>query len=222
MIVAPPTPFSYTNIGVEEIIMNINITDNGMKKSSNPNWGIVLLRKIPNVIEILTNAFAIIGYVMLTVTILAATLSRYVFQSPLTWTVALSRLVFIWVVLLGVSTAERENAHFKINIFVERFPCSLKVFIKLLADLIVIATLIILFFISLPYVHQGSDQVDPVIRISFNYFYISLPIGVILTLFARLQKIWHRIREISNFSQLKIAHIRDKEQIAHQVKKEGK
>jgi len=202
--------------------MSTNIPDNGLKRSSNLNWGIVLLRKTSNVIEILTDVLAIIGYVIITVTILAASLSRYVFQSPLVWTVEVSRVVFVWVVLLGVSTAEREDAHFQINIFVELFPRSVKVVVKLLSDLVVIASLIILFFISLPYVHQGSRGILPALQLTYNYVFISLSIGVVLTLLVRLQKVWYHIQEITNFSPSKIEHIWDMEQIAPRVKSEGK
>jgi len=202
--------------------MSINIPANGLKRSNNLNWGKVLLRKTSNVIEILTDALTIIGYVIITVTILAASLSRYVFLSPLVWTVEIARLVFIWVVLLGVSTTEREDAHFQINTFVERFPRSVKVVVKLFADLVVIASLIILFFISLPYVHQGSRGISPVLQLPLSYVYISLPIGVVLTLLVRLQKLWYHIHEITNFSPSKIKHICDAEQIAHRVKSEGK
>ncbi len=42
---------------------------------------------------------------------------RYVFNNSLTWSEELARYIYIWQIWLGVSLAQRENAHIKVEIF---------------------------------------------------------------------------------------------------------
>jgi C4-dicarboxylate transporter DctQ subunit len=179
---------------------------NKKKRSINLNWCILLLQKILNSIDILTEALVIVGVVVITLTVFLAVLSRYVFVSPIVWTIEIARFFFVWIVLLGVSITERYEAHFRVTTFVDTLSQSVRIFVNLLADLVVIITLIILFFISLPYVEQGSRGISPVLQMPLNYLFISLPIGVVLALLSRLRKVGHYIYEIRNSGMSQTKH----------------
>jgi len=175
---------------------------NKKKRSINLNRGILLLQKILNLIDIITEVLVIIGVVVISLTVFLAVLSRYVFVSPIVWTIEIARFFFIWIVLLGVSITERYEAHFRVTTFVDSLSQSVRIYVNLLADLVVIITLVILFFISLPYVEQGSRGISPVLQLPLNYIFISLPVGAVLALIARLRKVWHYIHEIRNSGML--------------------
>jgi len=190
---------------------------NKKKRSINLNWGILLLQKILNLIDILTEALVILCLVVITLTVFLAALSRYVFVSPIAWTIEIARFFFIWMVLLGVSITEKYEAHFRVTTFVDSLSQSVRISVNLLADLVVIITLIILFFTSLPYVEQGSRGISPVLQLPLNYVFISLPIGVVLALLSRLRKVWNYIHEIrtSGMSQTKHTPTPNFEQIEY-------
>lgn len=179
---------------------------NKNKSSINLNWVILLLQKILNLIDILTEVLVIIGVVVITLTVFLAVLSRYVFVTPIAWTIEISRFFFIWVVLLGVSITERYEAHFRVTTFVDTLPQLARISVNLLADLVVIITLIILFFISLPYVEQGSRGISPILQLPLNYVFISLPIGIVLALLSRLRKVGHYIHEVRNSGMSQAKH----------------
>jgi TRAP-type C4-dicarboxylate transport system permease small subunit len=175
-----------------------------MKRKNNLKQIVLLLQRFLNSIDILTQLIEILALVVITITVFLGVLSRYVFTNPIVWTVEISRFLFIWITLLGISITERNEAHFRVTAFVDFLPQKTQVFVNLLADLIVIIILIILFFISLLYVQQGSRGLSPVLELPLNYFYISLPIGVVLALFPRLRKTCNSFLKIKNFNKSEV------------------
>ena len=195
----------------------MNMNNMNKKRSINLNWILLLLQKILNLIDILTDVLVILGLVAITLIVFVEVLARYVFMSPISWSIEIVRLFFVWTILLGVSITERFDAHFRVTAFVDFLPKKVGIFVNLLAELVVIITLIILFFISLSYVEQGSRGISTVLQIPLNYLYVSLPIGIVLALCSRLRKVWNSFRGIRNFSrsEVKVISTPRLEQIDH-------
>ena len=67
---------------------------------------------------------------LLLLIVLAQIVSRYAFNSSLSWTEEASRYLMIWGVLLGVSLSYLNGYLISIETFVKRFPASVKKVIR--------------------------------------------------------------------------------------------
>ena len=95
--------------------------------------------------------------VVTTLIIFVQVIMRSVFNSSLTWSEELTRYIFIWQIWMGVSIAQKDKAHIKVEI--------LKSFVKnqkFLAVVDVIATILLIAF-NIFLVTSGIDLVQQMI-----------------------------------------------------------
>lgn len=124
--------------------------------------------------------------VFTTLVVFAQVIMRSIFNSSLTWSEELTRYIFIWQIWLGVSIAQRDKAHIKVellNTFVKNE--------KVRAVVDIFATLILIAF-NIFLVAKGSELVQQMIqrgnvsgamRLPMYYVYAALPVSsFILTL----------------------------------------
>ena len=65
----------------------MNMNNMNKKRSINLNWILLLLQKILNLIDILTDVLIILGLVAITLIVFVEVLARYVFMSPISWSI---------------------------------------------------------------------------------------------------------------------------------------
>ena len=124
--------------------------------------------------------------VFTTLVVFAQVIMRSIFNSSLTWSEELTRYIFIWQIWLGVSIAQRDKAHIKVELF-NSFVKNEKV--RAVVD--IFATLILIAF-NIFLVAKGSELVQQMIqrgnvsgamRLPMYYVYAALPVSsFILTL----------------------------------------
>ena len=118
--------------------------------------------------------------VLTTLIIFVQVIMRSVFNSSLTWSEELTRYIFIWQIWMGVSIAQKDKAHIKVEI--------LKSFVKnqkVIAVVDVIATILLIAF-NIFLVTSGIDLVQQMItrgnvssamRLPMWIVYIVLPLA---------------------------------------------
>jgi TRAP-type C4-dicarboxylate transport system permease small subunit len=113
-----------------------------------------LFRKICNHFEEIFGA--LILAVMVSVAF-ANVVTRYAIIYPLAWTEEITVSMFVWIVLLGVSTAFRKNAHLSMTFVYDFMPLPLKKISFLIAN-----AMCLVFFALLAWLGsiQVLDEVD--------------------------------------------------------------
>lgn len=104
-------------------------------------------------------------------------LGRFVFQSPATWSEALTRLALVWMVLLGISVALRKGALVAIDLARDATTGGLRRSIEattLISCLILFATL---FWFGIATAQRVRMQEMAGIEISMAWGYAAIPIG---------------------------------------------
>lgn len=132
------------------------------------------------------------GFLMLLTTIVVvflAVLGRYVFAIPLPWTEEVARFAFIWLAFIGLSVAERHNAHFRISYFVDRLPDRPKSWIFVFNELVVFSVLATLLVEGIRFSAMGMQGLSSVMELPLHYIYMALPIAVCLTIVNRSRRI---------------------------------
>jgi TRAP-type C4-dicarboxylate transport system permease small subunit len=132
-----------------------------------------LIEKYEKALDWLTSGIL----VALLLIVLAQIVSRYLFNSSLSWTEEAARYLMIWGVLLGVSLSYLNGYLIAIETFVDRFPASVRKVVQ------VANKLLSLFFTGLLTVYGvnlcilGTQMEAPSLEISYLWIYLAVPIG---------------------------------------------
>ncbi len=112
--------------------------------------------------------------------VIVSVILRYLFFTGIDWGEEATRYLMIWMGFLATSLALRKGAH----VGVEMLRAALPSFVRRVIT--TIAVLSILFFIALV-IYQGSilvvqvaDKESIVLPVSMAWFYLSIPVGMLL------------------------------------------
>ena len=122
---------------------------------------------------------------------------RVVFTSPITWSEELARIMFIWVVFLGLSYSTLHDNHIRIT-FVNNVLFKGKAG-DVLNSLIYVVTLIIfiwLFIVGIQYVEYCSVTRTPALQLPRSWFVSILPISGFLMVVRTGYKLGVSIRNL--------------------------
>ena len=103
------------------------------------------LKKIGKVYNALEERILVLGLVASTVIIFMQVIFRYVINQSISWSEEFCRYLFVWIIWLGTSIAEREHGHLCIEIVSSKLKGKARLFQSLLVKVLVLAMCI--FFI---------------------------------------------------------------------------
>lgn len=123
------------------------------------------------------NLIAFSALTVLLGSVLWGVLTRYVTESPAVWTTELSGIMFTWVVYIGAMTAMRDNRHIRVTLLVDLLPDMAQTITKKAGDIITIAFLAYVTYLSFVMMQQGATRPSPVLRIPFSFVYLATTIS---------------------------------------------
>ncbi len=128
--------------------------------------------------------WAAAGLVLLiTFTVLAQIVMRYVLARPNPWTEELSRFAFIWLSALGAAMATRRGAHFVFESAVQSLPPRAAAVVALLVRTLVAAMLVGLAVTGVRLVVLLRAERSAALEVPMALVYASLPVAAALMLF---------------------------------------
>jgi len=108
---------------------------------------------------------------------------RFVLNYSYAWAEELSRVLFIWLVLLGAGLGSIDREHVAVTYFQDKAPASLR---KLFALLCIAVIYIVCVCILLGFRDQlsGFTSATPMLQIPRTVLYSAMPVMAVLTLIA--------------------------------------
>lgn len=102
------------------------------------------MKKIINLYNKFEEIFLVVLLVIMVVLIFVQVVMRYCFNSSLSWSEELARILFIWVSWIGISLGQKKGEHIKITMVTDKLKGSAKRFVLLLADVCTFVILAVL------------------------------------------------------------------------------
>ena len=102
------------------------------------------MKKIVNVYNKFEEIFLVILLLVMVVLIFVQVVMRYCFNSSLSWSEELARILFIWVSWIGISLGQKKGEHIKITMVTDKLKGNAKKAILVLSDICTLAILGIL------------------------------------------------------------------------------
>ncbi|TVQ37099.1 MAG: TRAP transporter small permease [Spirochaetaceae bacterium] len=116
---------------------------------------------------------------LMTVSVLAGVLFRYVFRSPIGWTEEISRYLMIWAATLAVSMGVKHNEHIGITVLMDSITNRIvKTALLVIIDLLVLGFLVVMVWFSIHMVSEARYQVTQSFRASMFLPTLSIPLAM--------------------------------------------
>ncbi|WP_169313429.1 TRAP transporter small permease [Treponema primitia] len=118
----------------------------------------------------------IIGAVMITAVLLQIAF-RYLPFSGMTWTEELGRLTFVWFCLLSTAVTFVKGQHLAIDYFYLKWNKTVQTIMTYVSWLLILTFSGVVSFQGFKLLEMVGKQRSPVLRLSFFWFYLSVPVG---------------------------------------------
>jgi len=120
----------------------------------------------------------IIGIIMflITVIIFAQVVSRYIFNSPFTWSEEMARYLVIWMVFIGMPVGVRDSTHLALGLnLLTKLPRLLKFLTEILLDLIILFLFIYITKYGYLFSIKSVTSMAMTVPMSLSFVYIAVP-----------------------------------------------
>ncbi len=151
-----------------------------------------MARALSQVVE----GLLLVMMVVLCADVFLGVFSRYVMARTFTWYDEIARLLFVWIVFLGAAVGVRRSAHFRLHLLVDRFPPGLRRVAHVVGVLVVMGFGLLLIQQGWKLVELGQFQRTPVMGLSKQYVYLSVPAGGVLIILYSLPHLWRALRGV--------------------------
>lgn len=112
-------------------------------------------------INALTRWLTVIGFALLFVCVMMQIIWRYILEIPLPWSDEAARYLLVWVSLLAIALAFRDDSHIKLDYFVLKFAPPVRHGIWILFNLITLSFLALLLIYGVPNAILGKFTHSP-------------------------------------------------------------
>ena len=102
--------------------------------------------------------------------------------SPSSWTDETSRLLFVWMGVLGCHLAQRENIHVRIDAILLSLPKKIQLFIEAFINVVMIGLLGMIFYYSISIVQRKSFTPLVTLGIGESWLYAAMFLWTALTI----------------------------------------
>ena len=146
----------------------------------------------------------IVFLVMTIIIVLFQVFNRFWFNLPAPWTEEISRYIFVWLCILGITRGVRDDLHIKVDLVVGLLPKKVQQSIDFFVNIVVILLLTVVLISGLKLLPLTVTRKAATINISMYYLYVGIPASAIVMIIYLLinnvntLKSFFVSREISN------------------------
>lgn len=149
------------------------------------------------VYEGLVNGVAVTLFAAMVAVTALGVFFRYVLNSALPWAEEADRYLFIWLSFIGASITMRRKAHIAVDILVRYIRPALREWVVLMAQVCVLAFLVVVFRASRLVIEVTSHTRATATDVPMSWVYLAVPVGCILIGIETLRlmaQTWRKIR----------------------------
>lgn len=129
------------------------------------------------------NKWAILlGFSGLVVLVLMQIVWRYILELPLPWSDEAIRYLLVWVTLLAIARAFRNDEHLRLGALFQKCAKPFRSFLWLLFNLLTLSFQVLLIVYGIPNAMLGNFTNSPGLDISLFVPYLSVPVAAVIML----------------------------------------
>jgi len=145
-----------------------------------------------NAIGLVTESIAAILIVVETIILFCGTISRYVFESPLTWSDEVAGIMFLWLSVFGAIIALRRGGHMRLTILVNAGGGSFSRWLEPYAGFVIVLFLALMILPAIEHMRDEMVVRTSVLGLSFGWRTSAMVVGMILLLVLTIFRLFER------------------------------
>ena len=119
--------------------------------------------------------------VVLVVLVFAQVVSRYLFNSPISWTEEMARILFVWITFLGTFLALKTKGHIAIETLLNRFfSAEVRGYISATVNFLILYYCGYLAVVGFKMMQKTAADFTPVLLLPFSYLYAAIALSGIM------------------------------------------
>lgn len=140
------------------------------------------MNKVRFIIDKVMRIFCAVAFASMVLLTVWQVLTRYILNSPSTWSEELASYIFAWVTILGAAYVFGKREHMAIPIFVELFSIKTQRLLAIISEIIIlIFAVVILVYGGTSITLLGMGQLSSSLGIQMGVFYSVIPISGVFT-----------------------------------------
>lgn len=154
-------------------------------QSAAPGSGNPALSAMARAVDFLyktANGVLLVFMTLMCSVMLTQVVSRYLFNTPLTWPEEVARYLFIWIVFLGAAVAFRARAHLGMDFATARLPTGIRNRVARFVEVLIFGFLVLILVITPEVISVTRLQKSPVVHLSMCWVYLAFPVASVLML----------------------------------------
>lgn len=154
----------------------------------------MLKKFIENFEEIIATGFLIVTISLVLINII----TRYFLNTGVYWSEEVATACFVWTVYISGAAAFKRGRHIGIDILVHFLNTSAQKIVKIIIDILLIAVISFMAYISIQYILASYTKVTPVLTVSSAWISVAMPIGFILMVIRGFEALYYDCRALKN------------------------
>jgi tripartite ATP-independent transporter DctM subunit len=119
-----------------------------------------------------------LALVALNVLVFTQVVSRYIFNSPISWTEEMARILFVWICFMGTFLALKTKSHIAVETLLHRFfNAEARSYVTAIANFLILYYCIYLAFMGVVMMQKTAQDFTPVLLIPFSYLYAAIALS---------------------------------------------
>ena len=140
------------------------------------------MNSIRKILDKILEVACILIFGIMTILVVYQVVTRYVFQSPSSWSESVVTYGFIWLAMLGGAYVFGKRDHMRMVFFIERFNKNVQARVGIITEIVVLLFAVGVLISGGAYIAVLSiTQTTPALGISMGYIYMVLPVCGIIT-----------------------------------------
>lgn len=128
-------------------------------------------------VNVLTKWSILLGFAVLLFLVLIQIVWRYILEWPLPWSDEAIRYLLVWVTLLAIARAFRNDEHLRLGVLFSRCAKPIRSFLWVLYNLLTLSFQALLIIYGIPNAILGNFTHSPGLDISLFLPYLSVPVA---------------------------------------------
>lgn len=116
------------------------------------------LTGVAKVIHLIEDTLARTFFLLMFITLIVGVFWRFVLDQPLTWTVNVSVLAFLWMVLIGAGLPNWADDHIQFDLLYERFGRRTQLVMQVIGNMAIVVPCVLIIPSSVEYVGSLTGQ----------------------------------------------------------------
>lgn len=136
-----------------------------------------LLSKTFKLVESSIDKLTFVLFSAMTAIVFIQVVSRYIFGNAIFWAEEFARYAMIWIAFLGTAMGIKEDAHTKIEFFVNLLPKSLQKIVNIINCILMISFIGVISYYAIEMMQFTLKTLTPSLQIPLGFVQMILPIS---------------------------------------------